>query len=229
MELVKNVKNGHNNHTGRMDGQGSNNKRQRRGHAREQQLSEHRCAGVQIGTFEVGPDFQEELSEVFGHLAGDRVLEGSHERPVQRLSVPREVPLDVAQFDVRPGVAHDAAKFRSNVLWRTIQNQEPGCRACVHVRVNRVDHVQESVLRDPVRRGVGHELARKVCSMRVHSVTLLLIDNLCPHAAPHVRSERDRDEGARRRHGLIRLFWSTHARLLEPCAQLSRPGPYGIL
>ena len=27
-----------------------------------------------------------------------------------------------------------------------------------------------------------------------------------------------------RRHGLIRPSWSTHARLLEPCAQLSRPG-----
>ena len=152
--------------------------------------------------FEVGLDFQEELGEVFGHLAADRALKGAHARPVQRLSVSREVPLDVAQFDVRPGVAHDAAKFRSNVLWRTIQNQEPGyqlsvTRACVHVRDNRVDHVQESVLRDPVRRGVGHELARKVWSMRVHSVALPLVDDLCPHAAPHVRRERDRDEGAR--------------------------------
>ena len=105
--------------------------------------------------------------------------------------MPREVPL---------GVAHDAAKFRSNVLWRTVQNQEPGYqlgRACVHVRVNRVDHVQESVLRDPVRRRVGHELARKEWTMRVHSVALLLIDNLCPHAASHVCSKRDRDEGTR--------------------------------
>ena len=63
-------------------------------------------------------------------------------------------------------VAHDAAKFLRNVLWCKIQNQEPGyqldvTRACVHVRVNRVDHVQEIVLRDPVRRSVGHELARK--------------------------------------------------------------------
>ena len=109
--------------------------------------------------FEVGLGFQEELGEVFGHLLTDRVLEGAHVRPVQRLSASREVPLDVAQFDVRQGVAHDAAKFRSNVLWRTVQNQEPGCefgvtRACVHVRVDRVDHVQESVLRDPVRWGV---------------------------------------------------------------------------
>ena len=143
-------------------------------------------------------DFQEELGEVFGHLLADRVLEGAHVRPVQRLSVSREVPLDVAQFDVRPGVAHDAAKFRSNVLWRTIQNQEPGCelgvtRACVHVRVDRVDHVQECFLRDPVRRGVGHERL----SRRFYSVALPLIDNLRPHAAPHVRSKRDRDEGAR--------------------------------
>ena len=64
-------------------------------------------------------------------------------------------------------------------------------------RVDRVDHVQESVLRDPVRRGVGHELARKVWSMRVHSVALPLVDDLRPHAAPHVRSKCDRDEGAR--------------------------------
>ena len=150
---------------------------------------------------EVGLDFQEELGEVFGHLLADRVLEGAHVRPVQRLSVSREVPLDVAQFDVRPGFAHDAAKFRSNVLWCTIQNQEPGCELGVtralHVRVDRVDHVQEFLLRDPVRRGVRHTLARRVWSMRVHSVALPLIDNLCPHAAPHVCSKRDRDEGAR--------------------------------
>ena len=174
--------------------------------------------------------FQEELCEVFGHLLTDRALESAHVHPVHRLSVSREVPLDVAQFDVRPGVAHDAAKFRSNVLWRTIQNQEPGCelgvtRACVHVRVDRVDHVQECLLRDPVRRGVGHELARKVWSMRVYSPALHLIDNLRPHSAPHVHSERDRDEGAR---GVdtswLCFFWSTHARLLERCAQLSRPG-----
>ena len=81
-------------------------------------------------------------------------------------------------------------------------NPEPGCelgvtRVCVHVRVDRVDHVQESVLRDPVRRGVGHELAREVWSMRVHSVALPLVDDLRPHAAPHVRSKCDRDEGAR--------------------------------
>ena len=99
-------------------------------------------------------------------LAAGRTLEGLHVRSVQRLCVRCEVPLDVAQFDEWPGVAHDAAKFRRNVLWCTIQNQEPRCqlsvtKACVHVRVNRVDHVQESVFRDPVRRRVGHELARK--------------------------------------------------------------------
>ena len=33
--------------------------------------------------------------------------------------------------------------------------------------------------------------------MRVHSVGLPLTDNLYPHAASHVRSKRDRDEGAR--------------------------------
>ena len=164
-------------------------------HEREQQqLAEHCGAGVQIDTFEVGLDFQEELGEVFGHLLADRVLEGVHVRPVQRLSVSREVPLDVAQFDVRPGVAHDAAKFRSNVLWRTLHNQEPGCelgvtRACVHVRIDRVDHVQECLLRDPVRRGVGHELARERWSMRVYSAAFPLTDNLstcrpsCSHRA----------------------------------------------
>ena len=152
--------------------------------------------------FEVGLDFQEELGEVFGYLLADRVLEGAHVRPVQRLSVHSEAPLHVALFDVWPVVAHDAAKFLRNVLWSTNQNQEAGCqlgvtRACVRVRVDRVDHVLESVLRDPARRGVGHELARKVWSTRVRSVTLPLIDNLCPHAAPHVRCERDRDGSAR--------------------------------
>ena len=171
-------------------------------HEREQQLSEHRCAGVQIDTFEVGLDFQEELGEVFGHLLADRVLEGAHVRPVQRLSVSREVPLHVAQLDVRPGVAHDAAKLLRNVLWRTIQNQEPGyelgvTRARVHVRVDRIDHGQESLLRDPVRRGVRHELAREEWSKRVHAIRLPLVDNLCPHAPSHVCSKRDRDEGAR--------------------------------
>ena len=129
--------------------------------------------------FDIGLDFQEELGEVFGHLLADRVLEGAHVRPVQRLSLPRGVPLHVAQFDVWPGVAHDAP-----ILRRTIQNQEPRCelgvtRACVHVRVSGVDHVQESVLRDPVRQGVGHEMTRKEWSMRVHSVTLPLKDNMC--------------------------------------------------
>ena len=95
--------------------------------------------------FEVGLDFQEELGEVFGYLLADRVLEGAHVRPVQRPSVPREVPLEIAQFGLRSGVAHDAAKFRSNVLWRRVEEQQPGCQlgvtsARVHVRV---DHVQE--------------------------------------------------------------------------------------
>ena len=113
-------------------------------------FSEQRIGGVQIDTFEVGLGFQEELGEVFGHLAADRVLEGTHVRPVQRLYVRCAVPL--------LGVT----------------------RACVHVRVNRVNHVQESVLRDPPRRSVGHELARKDWSMRAHSIGLLFIDNLCP-------------------------------------------------
>ena len=152
--------------------------------------------------FEVGLDFQEEFGEVFGYLLADRVLEGAHVRTVQRLNASREVPLHKPQLDVRQGVAHDAAKFRSNVLWRTVEEQEPGCElgvtsARVHVRVNRFDHVQECLLRDPVRRGVGHALARERWPVRVYSVALLLMDDLRPHAAPHVRSERDRDEGAR--------------------------------
>ena len=78
--------------------------------------------------------------------------------------------------------------------------QEPGCElgvtsAHVHVRVNRVDHLQESLLRDPV--GVGHELARERWPVRVYSVAFPLTDELRPHAALHVRSESDRDEGAR--------------------------------
>ena len=98
----------------------------------------------------VWPPFQEELGEVFGHLAADRPLEGSHVRSVQRLCV-------------------YAVKFRCSA--------SPG-RACMSA-VDRVDHVQECLLRDPVRRRVGHELARKQWSMRVHSIGLLLINNLC--------------------------------------------------
>ena len=74
--------------------------------------------------------------------------------------------------------------------------------------------------------------------MRVHSVVLLLIDNLCPPLivvladhplllsysvmespvfASHVCSKCDRDEGrGRRRHGLTRLFWNqTHSCLVR--------------
>ena len=110
----------------------------------------------------------------------DRTLEGAHVRSVQRLSVPREVPLHVAMFDVWPVVAHDASKFCSNVLWCTIQNWE---RACVHVRVDRVNHVHESVLRDPVRRRVGHELAMERWPVMVYSVALSLLDNPLMFAA----------------------------------------------
>ena len=103
---------------------------------------------------------------------------------------------------MRPGVAHDAAKFLRNVLWRTVEEQEPRCElgvtsARVHVHVDCVGHVQECLLRDPVRRGEKHELARERWPVRVYSVALPLIDDLRPHAAPHVRSERDRDEGTR--------------------------------
>ena len=112
-----------------------------------------------------------------------------------------EVPLDVAQFDVWPGVAHDAAKFLRNVLWCKIQNQMPGyqlcvTKACLHVHVSRVDRVQESVLRVPVRPRVGHELVRKVWFMRVHSVALPPMDNLST-CRLSCCSRRDRDEGAR--------------------------------
>ena len=96
--------------------------------------------------FEVGLDFHEELVEVFGHLAADGVLEGAHVRPVQRLNVSREVPLDVAQFDVRLGVAHDAAKFRSNALWRTVEEQEPGCEPQLFRSVQHLDEVAELLL-----------------------------------------------------------------------------------
>ena len=110
-------------------------------------------------------------------------------------------------------------KFRSNVLWRTIQNQEPG------VRVNRFDHVQESVLRDPVRRGVGRELARKEWSMRVHPIGVPLMDNLCPPAASHVCSKRDRDEGARGEDmGCFGPLGPPALACWNRCAQLSRPG-----
>ena len=77
-------------------------------------------AGVQIDTFEVG--------EVFGHLAADRVLEGSHVRLVQRLCVRCAVPL--------LGVTS----------------------ARVHVRVNRVDHVQESVLKSSGTRSFARRM-----------------------------------------------------------------------
>ena len=92
---------------------------------------------------------------------------------------------------------------------------------------------QESVLRDPVRRGVGHELARKEWSMRVHSVALTLMDKLCPHGASHVCSKRDRDEGARGEDmGCLGFFgpptltfWNhAHSCLVQvPCAILRDP------
>ena len=130
-----------------------------------------------------------------------RALEDSNVRSVTRLSVLREVPFHVAQFDVWPGVAHDAAKFLRNVLWCTIQNQRQKyqlneTRACVHVRLNRVNHVQESVLRDTVRRRVGKEIGAE----RVFHESALgrsSTHRICPHAASHVCRERDRDEGAR--------------------------------
>ena len=57
---------------------------------------------------------------------------------------------------------------KSFALWCTIQNQEPGyqlgvTRACAHVRVN-----------DPVRRRVGHKLARERWPVRVYSVALII-------------------------------------------------------
>ena len=113
-----------------------------------------------------------------------------------------EVPLHVAQFDVWRRVAHTCCGAQSSTRSQGISSASPGC---VHVRVNRVDHVQESVLRDPVRRRVGHDLVRKEWSVRVHSV-LFPSWTICVHA--------------RRRHWLIPPSWSTHARLLEPCAQL---------
>ena len=60
------------------------------------------------------------------------LLKGSHVPSVQRLSVQREVPLHAAQFDVWPGVVHDAAKFLRNVLWCTIKNQEERVSARRH-------------------------------------------------------------------------------------------------
>ena len=81
------------------------------------------------------------LGEVFGHLAADRVLEGLHVRLVQRLSVSREVPL--------LGVT----------------------RARVHVRVNRVDHVQESVLRGAGAERLVHEGALDRSSFHGQSVS----------------------------------------------------------
>ena len=96
---------------------------------------------MQIDTFEVGLDFQEELDEVFGHLLTDRILEGAHVRLVQRTSVFREVPLDVAQFEVRPGVAHDASNsttMRCGAQCRTtsqdVNSASPG-RASMSVSI----------------------------------------------------------------------------------------------
>ena len=75
---------------------------------------------------------------------------------------------------------HDAANSAAICLWAVTKE-------CVHVRV---DRVEECLLRDPVRRGVGHELARERQSMRVHSAALPLVDDLRPHG----RNELDRDD-----------------------------------
>ena len=71
---------------------------------REQQLSDHRCGGVQIDTLEVGLYFQEELGEVFGHLAADRVLEGSYVRSGEQLCVTCD------SASVMSGVGHEMAR-----------------------------------------------------------------------------------------------------------------------
>ena len=79
--------------------------------------------------FVVGLDFQEELGKVCGNHIADRVLEGAHVHPVQRLSVSREVPLDVAQFDVRPRVAQ-ATRALDGANVRTVQRLNV-CRTMV--------------------------------------------------------------------------------------------------
>ena len=86
-----------------------------------------------------------------------------------------------------------ASHQRDSISLRAQKNCLSVTRARVHVRVNRVDHVQESLLRDPVRRRVGRG---KSGPWGTHSVALSFIDNLCPHAASHVCSKCDRDEGA---------------------------------
>ena len=127
-------------------------------------FSEERIGGVQIDTFEVGLGFQEELGEVFGHLAADRVLEGSHVRLVQRLCVRCAVPL--------LGVT----------------------RARVHVRVNRVDHVQESVLRGAGAERLVHEGALDRSSFHRQSVSYAGLEfdaELAQHTAVDVLPSGD--------------------------------------
>ena len=104
---------------------------------------------------------------------------------------------------------------------RTVEEQEPGCelgitRACVHVRVDRVDHVPECLLRDPVRRGVRtragaesvvHEgvLGRSSPHRQSVSTCRLLV------FAASVTVTKAREA---KNMGWLPLFWSTHARLM---------------
>ena len=102
--------------------------------------------------FEVGLGFQEELGQMFGHLAADRTLEGSHVRSVQRLCLPREVLLDVAQFDVRAGsraqhceIPKQRAVAQSRSKSQGVSLASPG-RACMSVSIASIKSKRASCL-----------------------------------------------------------------------------------
>ena len=90
------------------------------------------------------------FQEELGYLLADRVLEGAH-------ATPRSSGCCVSRE-----VPLDAAQFD------------------VRLGVAHDASTFGSNVRDPVRRRVGHELARERWPVRVYSVALPLIDDLCP-------------------------------------------------
>ena len=90
---------------------------------------------------------------------------------VQRLCVCCEVPLDVAQFDVWPGVAHDAAQSRTRSQGITSASPE---RAFMSVSIASI-----------MSRRVGHELARKEwSSLRTRSAEKNAFAETAPAESP---------------------------------------------
>ena len=77
--------------------------------------------------------------------------------------------------------------LRNSAAWRHLLG-----RPCMSGLIASIV-IQGSLLRDPLCRKVGQELARKTWTLKVHSIGFLFTNNLCPH----ICNKCDRDEGAR--------------------------------